>query len=155
MSGTVSTDAISQYCLIPQTTLQLGVDQSLTIDGPGIGLNFILNGDDHEGFFADSHLKVQHAGVFQSHVQLGAFSDLDLSGIIADAYSYDPSAGVLSLFQHDILADRVLVNAQNGISVASFDPVGNNPGHVLISTGRFSLEEGLRFAIPVHQPATV
>lgn len=149
----VSPDDISKHLHHSKPTFTIGAHQSYEYAGVGKGVNFDVEGEKHAGpvNFANAHLEIDQGQKFAGSIKLGDAADVKLDGLHATSYLFDQARGDLKLFQGDkVIDDLKLDTGGRGFGVANFPATATTSGAVLISTGRFSLGEGLNFAIPVH-----
>lgn len=137
--------------------INIGPNQTYTYGGTGSGLEFDVHGRDTSSHFANAHLDLTLGSPgFVGTVKLGQAADVLVAGVHATSYNYDPTTHHLNLFANGLAIDGLTIDTGGrGVSVANFPAVSpSNRGGVLISTGRFSLAEGLQYAIPVQHALT-
>lgn len=148
----VSPDAISKN-LHKGNLHYITTGQNYEYNGTGKGVTFDVEGTLHPAAtnFANAHLDIKHGEHFAGSIKLGDAADVKLDGLHATSYLFDQARGDLKLFQGSkLVEDLKLDTGGRHIGVSNIPESSATHGGVHITTGRFSLSEGVNFAIPAH-----
>jgi hypothetical protein len=150
--STVTSDTISASLNLarlsfghPWKEVHIGPIQNMTVGGRGqrhslFALQGVTDGTPY-GFFNTANLTITDAKHFNGAVELGSFSSVDLVGITATSYTFDPAHDLLRLYQGNRVVDTVNLevpgNTTGILAVQSF------ANAVYVGTGYHGLSYGI------------
>jgi hypothetical protein len=154
--STVTSDTISASLNLaglsfghPWKEVHIGPIQNMTIDGRGQRYTlYELQGDTTNPsarmFASTADLTINDAQNFHGAVELGAFASVELVGVGATSYSFDPTHDLLKLYKGNHVVDTLaLVEPGNTTGVLQVQSSTFASGWTLISTGYTGLSYGI------------